>query len=94
VVNLKVGAFLMRAFEVTLNGANLCVAGFDADSVLTAIVDYVSRHDELELRVGGLNSETREHWDWIVQKLLVGDTVQIRIVEVADADPPTKRYLG
>jgi hypothetical protein len=51
----------MRAFEVSLNGKKLCLAGIGDDGVLTAIVDWVTGRDraDLFLEVGGLVSPTR-----------------------------------
>jgi hypothetical protein len=85
----------MRAFEVSLNGKKLCLAGIGDDGVLTTIVNWVTRRGEgdLFLEVGGLISLTEEHVSWIKQKpLSVGDKIQVKIVEASSADKPTKKY--
>ena len=81
----------MRAFKISLNGKNLCLAGVGARGVLTAIVDWVAqdRGEELSLQVGGLANE--EHLEWTRQKRLrVGDEIRVKIVEAASVDKPVK----
>ncbi|HZQ18154.1 MAG TPA: hypothetical protein VFA90_05485 [Terriglobales bacterium] len=93
-MHLGLQCFAMRAFEVSLNGKKLCVAGVGDDGVLVANADWVGKpgDEELFLAVSGLNN-SREHIDWIVQKPLnVGDEVQIRIVEAAEVDEPASRH--
>jgi len=79
-----------------MNGRKLCTAGFsERDVVLTAIVDYVSRHgeDELALAVGGLISPKREHVRWVKRKKLrSGDEIQVKIIETESADSPQERH--
>jgi len=82
----------MRAFKISLNGKNLCLAGVGERGVLTAIVDWVAqdRGEELSLQVGGLANE--EHLKWTGQKLLhVGDEIRVKIVEAASVDKPVKK---
>jgi hypothetical protein len=82
----------MRTFEVYLNKKRLCVAGIDADCVLSTMVDYVSgKTGGLHLHVGGLNSSTQEHVRWQDRSLRMGDEIRIRIVSRESADAPTKR---
>src|SRR5258708_29762698 len=85
----------MRAFEVSVNGKKLCLAGIGDDGVLTTIVNCVTRRGagNLFLEVGGLFSPTGEHVSWINQKpLLVGDEVQVKVVETSSADAPIERH--
>jgi hypothetical protein len=82
----------MRAFKVSLNGKELCLAGVGERGVLTAIVDWVAgdRGEELSLQVGGLANE--EHLKWTTQKRLrVGDEIRVKIVEAASVDRPVKK---
>ncbi|MGH9500704.1 MAG: hypothetical protein ACRD3L_16305 [Terriglobales bacterium] len=81
----------MRAFEVYLNGAKLCLAGIGNDGVLTTIVNWVAKGGEGDLffTVGGLLTPTGEHVAWLRQHLRVGDEVQIKIVEADTVDNPT-----
>jgi hypothetical protein len=70
----------MRTFEVHLNKKKLCVAGIDADCVLTAIIDYVSgKRGRFQLSVGGLDTSAEEHIRWQDRNLRVGDEIRIRI---------------
>jgi len=92
----------MRAFEISVNGKIICVAGLES-GVLTAILSWVrdppdpefaSGRDELEFNVGGrvsLSPEGSEDLSWIKQPLKVGDTVGIRIVDVENIDEPVTR---
>jgi hypothetical protein len=83
----------MRTFEVHLNKRKLCVAGLDADCVLTAIIDYVSgKRGRLHLSVGGLNTSAEEHVSWQDRHLRVGDEIRIRIASRRQADAPVKRF--
>jgi hypothetical protein len=49
----------------------------------------------LEFTVGGLGrcvGEAGEHLKWVEENLAAGDEIRIRVVEVASADPPSRRY--
>jgi len=84
----------MRAFEVHLNGKKLCLAGVEGSGVLSAIASYVigERGSDLFLEVGGLDSSSRDHLDWVNQKPLgVGDEIHLKIVETASVDDPVNR---
>jgi hypothetical protein len=85
----------MLAFEISLNGKKLCVAGIGDHGVLVAGVDWVVKGEEgdLFLSVSGLVSPADEHVDWISQEQLkVDDEVRVRIVETTQPDEPAKRY--
>jgi hypothetical protein len=82
----------MRTFEVYLNKKRLCVAGIDADCVLTTIIDYVSIRRRLSLSVGGLNASVGEHVRWQNRALRLGDEIRVRIGERKSADTPSKRF--
>jgi hypothetical protein len=88
----------MIAFVVTKNRKRLCVAGIDAEGVLSAIVSYVNvtdpgakRRTTLDARVGGLNSATKEHLEWVRTDLKPGDRIEILVKsEKADAAVRTR----
>jgi len=84
----------MRALEVELNGERLCLAGIGDDGVLNAMVNCIAKppRQEVELRVGGLISPTREHVDWVNRDISVGDEIRIRIVDAGLIDEPSKRH--
>ena len=82
----------MRAFNVSLNGKKLCLAGVGERGVLSAIMSLVARDrgEDLFLQVGGLANE--EHIDWVKQKRLrVADEIRVKIVETGSADRPVRR---
>jgi hypothetical protein len=82
----------MRAFNVSLNGKKLCLAGVGERGVLSAIVTSVAgdRGADLFMEVGGLANE--EHVDWIKQKRLhAGDEIRVKIVDAGSADKPVRK---
>jgi len=84
----------MRAFEISLNGKKLCLAGIGSDGVLSTIVNWVAKRGEgdLFLEVGGLITPPNEHVSWEQQKpLRVGDRIQVKIVETNSVDEPKRR---
>lgn len=88
----------MICFEVRRNGERLCLAGIDGHCVLTAHVTFVDvvdpgprRRRMLELRAGGMESESRAHVDWVHSQILVGDRIEIVVMEAESADPPKRR---
>ena len=70
------------AFEVFRNARRVCVAGLlGKRGVVSIIVHWVDRDDELMLDVGGLDSETRESLTWVRKPLAIGDELVIRVLE-------------
>jgi len=84
----------MVAFKVSLNGKNVCIAGVRGRGVLSAIATWVGRRRKSEflLEVAGLDSNAKEHLDWLRRKLRVGDRVAIEILEAARVDTPKRRH--
>ena len=81
-------------FEITVNDETPVVAGVEDISVLAACLTFVSSHENLELRIGGLISKGRhdnEHLEWVQRDLKPGDRVSIRVVEAANPSPPISR---
>lgn len=81
----------MIALEVTLNGERLCSAGVGTEGVLSAILTWVRRHgedtEECSLSIGGMKSSA--HVSWLCEDLRVGDEVGIKVLDLADVDPPS-----
>ena len=70
------------AFEVFRNARRVCVAGLRGKrGVVSIIVHWTDRDDELMLQVGGLDSETRESLSWVTKSLATGDELFVRVVE-------------
>ena len=83
----------MIAFDVDINGREVCLAAIGEKGVLSAMVTWVvpssgpaePAASETTLHVGGLAGS--RHYTWIpFQQLKVGDVVSIKIVEVSAAD--------
>lgn len=71
--------------EIYLNDNYVCRAGFENKyHVLSFIVTSVRREfdnsEELFLQVGGLNSETDQHFDWINTEFENGDKISIQVI--------------
>ena len=92
----------MIAFDVSLNGRRVCLAGIPGPCVMTSVLDWVERrpgdHPDaalpekgLELHVGGLSSQSDEHVKWFQGSIPVGSEVAIRVVEVGAVDEPIER---
>jgi hypothetical protein len=90
----------MMAFEVYLNGKKFRTAGVGELGVLTTCLSWRGSQpyqkggppvpEYLRLDVGGL-ATSGEHLRWLDRKLKRGDTVSIKVVEVASADKPRER---
>jgi len=94
----------MIAFEVSLNGRKVVLAGAEDLGVLNAIVTAVGKlghlsqgarrkQDSFDVRIGGLTSridgQKNEHLNWFKQSLIIGDEIKVKIVEVDSVEPPT-----
>lgn len=94
----------MLCLEVAVNGRHHCLAGVGEGS-LSAFVSHVRLENDPEagpgptestfLTVSGfLSYQTAVHWGNITDRLAVGDTVTIRIVEREQPDPHTVTPLN
>ncbi len=86
----------MIAFEVSINGEKVCTAGLLPLGVISAILSYtrLAEGETLHFGVNGAVSDQAENGDyltWIAETLQPGDTITIRIVEVAESDEPKER---
>jgi ribosomal-protein-alanine N-acetyltransferase len=88
-------------FVVSINGRQQCVAGFEGYAVLAAHLTHVQRVGTMPedsrwltdagviLSVGGLQGD--RHFDWLHDKVFVGDEVTFRLREGGPVDPATSR---
>jgi hypothetical protein len=97
----------MIALVVSVNERPIAVAGESGASVLSAILTAVGKLGpdstgarakpegvSVKLEVGGLAQrvgENSESLHWSRNELGVGDEIRIRIVDVAQPDPPARR---
>jgi RimJ/RimL family protein N-acetyltransferase len=91
-------------FVVTANGKQLCVAGVDGYSILTAILSRVSgtpgiressrslMEGAVDLQVAGMRD--REQLLWLNEELVVGDELTVRLLEGGPYDQPTDMDFG
>jgi hypothetical protein len=82
----------MIAFEVRLNGQRLCTAGHADISVLSALINYLSRPQDLLLTVRASTKGTQspsQNLTWLDHsRLSVGDEISIKLVDVPTCDAP------
>lgn len=83
----------MRGFEVSLNGRRLCVAAFEGEGSLIAVIDHIYQKEPLEtwLRVLGSPHAVQEHLRFADVVLQVGDEVRVKVVETSDPTDPIER---
>lgn len=80
----------MLAFEVSLNGEILYVAGFTSGmSMLTevSVLQFPGHPRKLSLSTAIPGGSNRRPLTWGQKPLSVGDTVSVRIVDVEQGDP-------
>jgi hypothetical protein len=81
----------MHALEFLVNGQRVCVAAPGGDGLVMSNVvmtPTLSNPDKccVHFRVGGVRDD--QHLEWLRQKLSIGDTVEIRVVDAPQSDPP------
>lgn len=79
----------MLAFEISVNGTIVCVAGAGPKHrVISSIVSWTRRDpDQISLHVGGV-PQSDQHLTWNTPKISIGDEITIRIVETDTVDEP------
>jgi hypothetical protein len=83
----------MRAFEISLNGKRLCLAGVGKDGVLSTTITHVPfrKRRETRLYVGGITLPQDEHVFWKERILHLGDELRLKVVEKETVDVPRER---
>ena len=88
----------MTCFEVSVNGSTVCRAGIsdNRETVMTALVcattgqtnaGDVPQH-RFTLDVDGADDELQMTWLQNFDRIRLGDTITVRLLECPDADPP------
>jgi hypothetical protein len=78
----------MIAFEVSINGQKVSMAGVGMEGLLSAIVTAANL--EMNIQVVGIpekKNSPSESLMWLNRSLSIGDTVAIKIVESELVDP-------
>lgn len=82
----------MIAFEISINGKRVCLAGASGCVYGTLHWSrFVVSEGHCQLRVGGRQygqPKGGDYFEWAVPSIGLGDEVTIRIVEAESADPP------
>lgn len=83
----------MVGFEVTWNGT---VTKLGVENGVTSLiftrVKTVDR-DQVDINVGGINSDLNEKIVWIAGSLTVGDKFMVEVKEITEVSNPVKREL-
>ena len=89
----------MLAFEVSINGERVCIAGVADPGTMTAMLTWVRRdlakcspgvpldEEELRFEVGGRTAS--DDLRWLDGTVTVDDIVEIRVVDVEHVDVPS-----
>ena len=87
----------MLAFEISVNGKRLCVAGTAVSDVISTVVSWVRSRsnmpEQLDFHVGGiLAGESPTHFGWTTPLIGPGDEITIRLVDTDSWDEPEHLY--
>ncbi len=84
----------MIAFEVFGNKVKVCTAGLgELDAIIASLMCRVNpdgRPDEHQVffHVSGVNKEKEKAYRWVNYDLLVGNRIEIRVIESKGTDAP------
>ena len=80
----------MLAFEVSVNGIQLCLAGTESNEVVSTIISWTRRvPDAINFHIGGIASgDSQKQFDWLTPHISIGDEITIRLVETETSDEP------
>lgn len=88
----------MLCFEVVVNGHTICTAGIrNQEAEMTALLcsitgsqygSDVSQPTSISLDVGGTADDIQMTWLENFDQIQLGDTITIRILDCAEAEPP------
>jgi hypothetical protein len=79
----------VKAFVILVNGERVCSVGLTPDGTRSVQFTWVGGPDgQVFLHAGGM--EDRNHVDWEMPELEVGDEVTVQVVECEEPDPPSR----
>jgi hypothetical protein len=84
----------MLAFEISINGKRLCIAGTGMASVVSTGVSWTRREpDTIRFNVGGIvAANPLEHFDWKTPRVGIGDEITVRLIDATIGDDPDEVY--
>jgi hypothetical protein len=87
----------MIAFELHINGKKVATAGVE-QGVMSVIANWVRLKQDGDtwqssVSIAGLDDKTSEHLKWFRQDLVVGDEIQILLVDSERIDIPVEREM-
>ena len=78
----------MKAFEVSVNGKRVCVAGVGGKGGLLMQITLMTSRENGDILLVGRDSSKK--LTWIDSELSLGDEVTMRYVEATEVDPSIK----
>jgi hypothetical protein len=84
----------MTALEIHSNGKKMCTIGPEGIQILHVSAFWHESSDAWEFRIRGITNERgyEEHLNWMDEKLDIGDTITLKVVETEKTDEPKRRY--
>lgn len=84
----------MIALEIYSNGRKVCTTGPEGLGILSVAATWVESGKTWDFRVRGITNEQgyEEHLNWMDEKLNIGDTITLKVVETEKTDEPKRRY--
>jgi hypothetical protein len=84
----------MIALEISSNSKKVCTVGSEGLGILSVGATWLESDKTWDFRVRGITNEQgyEEHLNWMDEKLTVGDTITLKVVETEETDEPKRRY--
>ena len=84
----------MIGLEIYSNGTRVCTVGPEGLGILSVAATWLESGKAWDFRVRGITNERgyEEHLNWMDQKLNVGDSITLKVVETEKTDEPKRRY--
>lgn len=80
----------MKAFAIFVNGQRVCSIGLAPNNGRSVQFLWIGGPEEhVFLHAGGMDD--RDHVNWTMPELEVGDEVTVKVVECDSPDPPSSR---
>lgn len=80
----------MKAFVISVNGERICTIGLTPNNARSVQFAWIGGPEgQVFLHAGGMDD--RDHVNWEMPELEVGDEVAVKVVECEEPDPPSSR---
>lgn len=80
----------VKAFVIFVNGERICSMGLTPNNTRSVQFAWIGGPEgQVFLHAGGMDD--RDHVDWEMPELEVGDEVTVKVMDCDETDPPTRR---